>query len=125
MTLKSCLFILLLIGSFAIPAEAKDFDLVILNGRVIDPETMFDAVRNVGIKDGKIAVITNEKINGTETINATNHVVAPGFIDTHSHTVTSTFGQKIHLRDGVTTPLEIEGAFTRSRNGTIAGRAKR
>ena len=30
------------------------YDLVILNGRVMDPETEFDAVRNVGIRDGRI-----------------------------------------------------------------------
>ena len=40
----------------------QEFDVVIQNGRVMDPETNFDAVRNVGIKDGKIAVITEETI---------------------------------------------------------------
>src|SRR6056300_293373 len=89
-------------------AYAADYDLVILNGRVMDPETMMDAVRNVGVKDGKIAAITTEKIRGKETINARDHVVAPGFIDTHSHTVVTEIGQKIHLRDGVTTALELE-----------------
>ncbi len=33
---------------------AAEYDIVILNGRVMDPETYFDAVRNVGIKDSKI-----------------------------------------------------------------------
>ena len=40
------------------PAIAADYDLVINNGRVMDPETMFDDVANVGIKDGKIVAIT-------------------------------------------------------------------
>ena len=35
------------------PAMAADYDLVINNGRVMDPETKYDAVANVGIKDGK------------------------------------------------------------------------
>ena len=38
-------------------AAAQDFDLVILNGRVMDPETRYDAVANVGVKDGKIVLI--------------------------------------------------------------------
>jgi N-acyl-D-aspartate/D-glutamate deacylase len=90
------------------PAAAQDYDLVILNGRVMDPETMMDEVRNVGVKDGKIAAITTQKIKGKEEINAKGHVVAPGFIDTHSHTVVTEIGHKIHLRDGVTTALELE-----------------
>ena len=51
-----------------LPAVAADYDLVILNGRVMDPETMLDARLNVGVKDGRIAVITEEKISGKETI---------------------------------------------------------
>ena len=94
-------------------AEAADaHDLVILNGRVMDPETNFDGVRNVGIKDGKIVTITEDKIKGKETIDAKGHVVAPGFIDTHVHVVDLPFGQKLMLRDGVTTPLDLEvGAY--------------
>jgi hypothetical protein len=37
--------------AFAAPSAAQDFDLVILNGRVMDPETRYDAVANVGVKD--------------------------------------------------------------------------
>ena len=44
------------------PAMAADYDLVINNGRVMDPETKYDAVANVGIKDGKIAVITKRRL---------------------------------------------------------------
>ena len=58
-----------------------DLDLVIAKGRVMDPETKLDAVRNVGIKDGKIVVISEESLEGARTIDATGHVVAPGFID--------------------------------------------
>ncbi|MGB5571249.1 MAG: hydrolase, partial [Sedimenticolaceae bacterium] len=39
-------------------SAAQDYDLVINKGRVMDPETMYDAVANVGVKDGRIAVIT-------------------------------------------------------------------
>jgi len=49
---------------------ADDFDTVINNGRVIDPETGLDAVRNVGIKDGSIAAISEFPLTGATTINA-------------------------------------------------------
>jgi len=91
----------------ATPAMAADYDVVILNGRVMDPETNFDDVRNVGIKDGRIAVITRKSISGKESIDATGHVVAPGFIETHNHWQ-RTMGYKIALRDGVTTSFDLE-----------------
>jgi len=91
---------------------AKEYDLVVINGRVMDPESNLDAVRNVGIKDGKIAVVTKKGIKGKETIDAKGLVVSPGFIDTHHHNVSTPFGQKLALRDGITTTLELEaGVF--------------
>ena len=91
----------------AVGVVAADYDLVILNGRVMDPETGYDAIANVGVKDGTIAVITTDSISGSATIDATGHVVAPGFIDIHAH------GQNIgdyrmQAMQGVTTMLELE-----------------
>jgi hypothetical protein len=99
-------------GAFAMtPAQAQDYDLAIMNGRVMDPESGLDALRNVGIKDGKIAVVTDTEITAAKTIDASGHVVAPGFIDLHVHGQ-DPFATKLMLRDGVTSPLEIEaGAF--------------
>jgi N-acyl-D-glutamate deacylase len=94
-------------GLAVVPAQAKDYDVVILNGRVMDPETNFDDLRNVGIKDGRIATITRKEIKGKQSIDATGHVVAPGFIDTHNHWQ-RTMGYKIALRDGVTTSFDLE-----------------
>jgi hypothetical protein len=95
--------------AFAIsPANAQDHDIVILNGRVMDPETKFDGVRNVGIKDGKIAKITQDKIKGKESIDATGHIVCPGFIDTHNHGCVTPHGVKLSLRTGVTTSMDLE-----------------
>jgi hypothetical protein len=86
----------------------SQYDLVITGGRVIDPETGLDAARNVGIKGDKIAAVTEKEIQGKDTIDAKGHVVCPGFIDMHHHNVGIPFGEKLALRDGITTPLELE-----------------
>lgn len=88
--------------------QNESYDLVITGGRVIDPETELDAVRNVGVKGGTIAVVTEKAIGGKASIDASGHVVAPGFIDMHHHNAGAPFGQKLALRDGVTTPMELE-----------------
>ena len=91
---------------------AQDCDIAIMNGRVMDPETNFDGARNVCIKGDRIAKITKDKITGKDTLEAKGLVVAPGFIDLHFHNVSTPFGQRLGLRDGVTTQLEIEaGVF--------------
>ena len=90
---------------------SEQYDLVISGGRVMDPETNFDAVRNVGVKDGKIAIITEEALKGKETIDAKGLVVAPGFIDGHQHCL-EPYAYNLMLRDGRTTILDLEiGAF--------------
>jgi N-acyl-D-glutamate deacylase len=73
----------------------------------MDPESMYDAVANVGVNDGRIAVITKDEITGKKTIDATGHVVAPGFIDTHWH-YDRPWSNKLALRDGRTTVLDLE-----------------
>ncbi len=100
-------FAALLTISVSSSAIAQDYDLVINNGRVMDPETMFDKVTNVGITDGRITAITDDALSGAEVIDATGLVVAPGFIDTHFHAV-DVFASKLALRDGVTTGMDLE-----------------
>ncbi len=83
------------------------YDRVILGGRVMDPASGLDAVRNVGIRDGRIAIITTQRVHGRDTVHARGLVVAPGFIDLHAHGQTpETY--RFQSLDGVTTSLELE-----------------
>ncbi len=89
------------------PAFSKGCDIAILNGRVMDPETRFDGIRNVCVRADKIAEITKDKIKGKETIDAAGHVVTAGFIDTHTHS-SNKFNIKMSMMDGVTTGMDFE-----------------
>ena len=73
----------------------------------MDPETGLDAVRNVGIRDGKIARIAAEALSGQRVIHAQGLVIAPGFIDLHQHGQ-DLASQRVKALDGVTTALELE-----------------
>lgn len=98
---------LLLAGCQGGPAPAGPFDLVIENGRVMDPETGLDAVRNIGIRGGTIEVVTGQELAGARRIDARGLVVAPGFIDLHSHGQDAA-NYVLKAADGVTTALELE-----------------
>jgi len=92
---------------FATSLAAQEYDLVIEGARVIDPGTKLDAVRNVGIREGKIAQISDAPLSGRRVIHATGLVVAPGFIDLHQHGQ-DLASQRVKAFDGVTTALEME-----------------
>jgi len=84
----------------------------------MDPYSGFDAIRDVGIRGGRIAAVDTGPLPGDQVIDATGLVVAPGFIDLHSH-AQSRLGQEFQVRDGVTTALELEsGSFPVSALGT-------
>jgi hypothetical protein len=72
-------------GCVSVAASAQQYDLVINNGRVMDPETGLDAIRNVAVQDKKIVAVSTGVMQGKTVIDATGLVVAPGFIDLHSH----------------------------------------
>jgi N-acyl-D-aspartate/D-glutamate deacylase len=101
---------LLLLSTSTLSAQSTVstiYDRVILGGRVMDPASKLDAVRNVGIRDGRIAVITAQAVRGRDTVDARGLVVAPGFIDIHAHGQTPETYRYYSL-DGVTTALELE-----------------
>ncbi len=93
--------------SLAFPAISQQFDLAILNGHVMDPESGLDAVRSVGVRDGRITAISTGVLSAKTVIDAKGLVVAPGFIDLHSHGQTPE-NYRFKARDGVTTALELE-----------------
>ena len=96
-----------IIPLFAVTGWAQQYDIVLANGRVMDPETNLDAVRNVGIRGGKIAAVSESPLQGRDVLDVHGLVVTAGFIDLHSHGQTpENYGYK--ARDGVTTALEME-----------------
>lgn len=88
-------------------AAQERYDVVIRNGRVMDPETGLDAVRNLGINGQTIVAISEGELEGDSVIDAEGLVVAPGFIDLHAHGQTNR-ANEFQARDGVTTALELE-----------------
>lgn len=84
-----------------------EYDLVLAGGRVMDPETRLDAIRNVGIIGNRIAQVSSEPLKGKEIVDVSGLVVAPGFIDLHIHG-RDNLEQQYQLHDGVTTALELE-----------------
>jgi hypothetical protein len=82
-------------------------DIVLPRGRVIDPETGLDAVRDVAVDGGVIAEVAAGPLHGALAIGATGLVVAPGLIDLHSR-AQSVAGRWLQACDGVTTALDLE-----------------
>ena len=113
----------LLVGAACSRPASPTYDLVIANGRVIDPASGLDAPRHVGVRGGRIEALSETPLTGTRVIDAKGHVVAPGFIDLHEH------GQqeesyRMMVRDGVTSAFELE-VGTGDVGGWYAERANR
>jgi N-acyl-D-aspartate/D-glutamate deacylase len=107
MKMRKFIFFACLLAAVSTAAFAQQFDLVIEQGRVLDPETGLDAVRNVGINGGKIVRISAEPLSGKRIVHAAGLVVSPGFIDLHQHGQ-EIESQRVKAFDGVTTALEME-----------------
>jgi hypothetical protein len=111
------------------------YDLVVANGRVMDPDSQLDAVRHVGIRGGRIEAVSEAALAGTRVIDASQHVVAPGFIDLHEHgQQEESYAMMVRgarrraarqpWRVGRTHPGAHESAG-RSRDRSVAGRRRR
>ncbi len=89
----------------AAPAFAER--LVLAGGRVIDPESGLDDIRNVVIEDGVITAISRSAPRDGTVIDVSGLVVAPGFIDLHAHGQ-DMVSNRFQAADGVTTALDLE-----------------
>jgi hypothetical protein len=96
------------------------YDIVLSGGRVIDPETKLDAIKNVGIINNRIMQISSFPLKGKENLNVAGLVVSPGFIDLHVHGRDNKV-QEYQMHDGVTTALELEFGIE-NLNEWLAGR---
>ncbi|WP_343208343.1 amidohydrolase family protein [Anaerolentibacter hominis] len=91
-----------------------EFDVVIRGGRVIDPETGLDGVRNVGITGAVISAVTEAPLCGRIVLDAAGLVVSPGFIDIHTHEDTLN-----HSGAGSALPIHTSAAALKTGNTTI------
>lgn len=73
-------------------AYAQEFDLLLKGGHVIDGRNGLSAVRDVGIKDGKIAAVAQriDAARALKTVDVTGLYVTPGLIDIHVHVYAGT-----------------------------------
>jgi dihydroorotase len=84
---------------------STSYDLVIRNGRVIDPSQHLDRVIDVAIRDGKIAAL-GRNLHAAESIDASGQIVVPGLIDIHLHARDAALPPSAILATGVTTIVD-------------------
>jgi hypothetical protein len=94
-------------GDGAPPEQEEGYELVLRGGRVIDPESATDAVRDVAVNGRRIVRVSALPLRGRTVIDVSGLVVCPGFIDLHSHGQ-GIIEQRLQALDGVTTALELE-----------------
>ena len=101
------LFAVLVLGCLALRGAEASFDLVLRNGRVIDPESSLDAVREVGITDGVVRMLSTTPLAGKTVVDVKGLAIAPGFIDLHQHGMNPE-DLALKAQDGVTVVAELE-----------------
>jgi hypothetical protein len=88
----------------------SEHDLVLRGARTIDPETALDAVCDVAVDGASITAVVvggSRDLHGVREIDLSGLVLAPGFVDLHSH-CRDYPSRALQVCDGVTTALELE-----------------
>ena len=90
--MKLCIVFLSLAASFAVAQQQAQYDLLIQGGHVVDAKNGLSAVRDVAIRDGKIAAVSEhiDPATALKTVSAKGLYVTPGLIDIHVHVYAST-----------------------------------
>jgi dihydroorotase len=85
--MKNIFVLILTLAGFCCQVEAQSYSMVIKGGHVIDPKNNIDAVMDVAIKDGKIALVSKsiDAKQAAQVVDAKGLYVTPGLIDIHSH----------------------------------------
>jgi hypothetical protein len=95
-------------------------DLVLRGGRVVDPETGLDAIRDVGIRGDRFTSVSLEPLAGARVVDAQGLVVAPGFIDLHQHRHDAE-SYRLKAFDTVTMALELETGVPDIASANVGG----
>ncbi|MBI3681282.1 MAG: amidohydrolase family protein, partial [Acidobacteria bacterium] len=82
----------LLALAFAFAAAAQDYDLLLKGGHVLDPKNSVHAVRDVAVKDGRVAAVGGNipSSQARKIIDASGLYVTPGLVDIHVHVFATT-----------------------------------
>lgn len=110
------------LGGTALAQAEEDLpDLAIVGGLVMNPADRSEARVSVVIDEGKIIALTSGPTAAKQVIDAAGKIVAPGFIDVHSHLHHDVLGGRVQAFDGVTTAWDSEaGIFPVGRAYEIA-----
>lgn len=103
------LLLLPLLVAAACGAEPREGDIAIVDGRVMDPASGMDAVRNVLIQDDQVVAVTDEEVDADRVIDASGLVVAPGFVDILARMRPDETAYRHKVKDGVTTVVSMHG----------------